>query len=84
MKILRRKAVVHGRHGVECRHDSQRREGCEHVGMIQRQPVAHPRTAVVSNDGETMMFQAAHQGDEGCTNTPFRPARLHGFRAAGA
>ena len=52
--------VVH----VERRHDVDQRELVDEPGMVEREPVRDAPAAVVSDDGEALVAERAHQRDE--------------------
>mmetsp|Transcript_6402 Transcript_6402/g.26190 ORF Transcript_6402/g.26190 Transcript_6402/m.26190 type:complete len:216 (-) Transcript_6402:239-886(-) len=52
------RALVHGQR----RRDVEQHQPRDRLGVVQRQPVGHPRTAVVRQHREALVAEGAHQG----------------------
>ena len=63
MVVAEREAHVGALEMLERRHDVEHRELLDPVGVIERQPVRHPRAAVVAAAAEAIVAERAHQLD---------------------
>ena len=81
--VLLCKAMIDGTERIEGRHDGERREADHTAGMVEHQPVADPRAAIVPRKREAFMSEGAHQRHERRACPSLGPARRHRVRPAG-
>ena len=61
MVVAEREAHVGALEVLQRRHDVHDRQPLDPLGVVQRQPVRHPRAAVVRRDLEAFVAEAGHQ-----------------------